>query len=200
MIALDPASTEFYHDGKYELKGERRTLTTRRDGRSTGPTGRSGIPIKSIEDGLSEDDWDGWKALTERIGDKVQLVGDDLFVTNTERLRRGIREHAANSILVKLNQIGTLTETFDTIEMAHRAGFTVGHVASLRRDRRHVHRRSGGGHELRANQDRRAVPDRSHRQVQPTTAHRRGAGQCRGLPRRPDLQPLQVADVSTPRG
>jgi enolase len=81
-------------------------------------------PIKSIEDGLAEDDWDGWKALTEQVGSKVQLVGDDLFVTNTERLSRGIREHAANSILVKLNQIGTLTETFDTIEMAHRAGFT----------------------------------------------------------------------------
>ena len=123
VIALDPASTELYHGGKYKLKGEKRTLTSdEMVAYWTDWTKR--YPIQSIEDGLSEDDWDGWKALTERVGAKVQLVGDDLFVTNTERLSRGIREHAANSILVKLNQIGTLTETFDTIEMAHRAGFT----------------------------------------------------------------------------
>ena len=84
----------------------------------------SRFPIISIEDGLAEDDWAGWKSLTARIGDKVQLVGDDLYVTNTERLSRGIREHAGNSILVKLNQIGTLTETFEAVDMAHRAGFT----------------------------------------------------------------------------
>jgi enolase len=80
-------------------------------------------PIVSIEDGLAEDDWDAWKALTARAGDRIQLVGDDLFVTNTERLARGIKEKAGNAILVKLNQIGTLSETFDAIEMAHRAGF-----------------------------------------------------------------------------
>lgn len=123
VIALDPAATELFQDDTYELKGEGRTLT--------GPEmveywseWVAKYPIKSIEDGLAEDDWAGWASLTERIGSHVQLVGDDLFVTNTERLNRGFREHAANSILVKLNQIGTLTETFETIEMAHRAGFT----------------------------------------------------------------------------
>jgi enolase len=123
VIALDPASTELFHGGKYELKGEGRTLTSGEMVDYWTEWTRT-YPIRSIEDGLAEDDWDGWKALTEQVGSAVQLVGDDLFVTNTERLSRGIREHAGNSILVKLNQIGTLTETFDTIEMAHRAGFT----------------------------------------------------------------------------
>jgi enolase len=122
-IALDPASTEFHSDGKYELKGEGRTLTSEEMVAYWSEWAQK-YPIKSIEDGLSEDDWRGWHAITTEIGDSVQLVGDDLFVTNTERLSRGIREKAGNSILVKLNQIGTLTETFETIEMAHRAGFT----------------------------------------------------------------------------
>ena len=123
VIALDPAATELYSDGKYELKGEGRTLTS--DEMVDYWTGwTETYPIVSLEDGLAEDDWDAWKSLTKRVGSKVQLVGDDLFVTNTERLGKGIREKAGNSILVKLNQIGTLTETFDTIEMAHRAGFT----------------------------------------------------------------------------
>lgn len=123
LLAMDPASTEFYEDGTYHLQGEGRTL-------SPGEMidwyadARASFPIISIEDGLAEDDWDGWKQLTERLGDQVQLVGDDLFVTNTDRLERGIREGAGNSILVKLNQIGTLTETFEAVEMAHRAGFT----------------------------------------------------------------------------
>jgi enolase len=123
VIALDPASTELFHGGRYELKGEGRTLTSSEMVDYWTEWARK-YPIKSIEDGLAEDDWDGWKSLTEQVGSEVQLVGDDLFVTNTERLSRGIREHAGNSILVKLNQIGTLTETLDTIEMAHRAGFT----------------------------------------------------------------------------
>ena len=122
-LALDPASTEFYKNGKYELSGE---------GTSLDAEGMIGwyvdavekYPIVSIEDGLAEDDWDGWKDLTSQLGDRVQLVGDDLFVTNTERLDRGIREAAGNSILIKLNQIGTLTETLDAVDMAHRAGFT----------------------------------------------------------------------------
>ncbi|HEX5166306.1 MAG TPA: phosphopyruvate hydratase [Thermomicrobiales bacterium] len=123
LLAMDPASTEFFEDGNYVLKGEGRTL-------SAGEMidwyadATSRFPIISIEDGLAEDDWNGWKALTARIGDKVQLVGDDLFVTNTERLARGIRESAGNSILVKLNQIGTLTETFEAVNLAHRSGFT----------------------------------------------------------------------------
>jgi enolase len=123
LLAMDPASTEFFEKGKYELRGEGRSLSV--DGMIDWyAENAQRYPIISIEDGLSEDDWDGWKKITERLGDKVQLVGDDLFVTNTKRLERGIREGAGNSILVKLNQIGTLTETFDAIELAHRNGFT----------------------------------------------------------------------------
>ncbi len=122
VIALDPASTEFYEDGRYKLKGEGRELSTE-EMVDFWADWVDRYPIKSIEDGLAEDDWDGWMALTEKIGDRCQLVGDDLFVTNTERLRRGIDEGAGNAILVKLNQIGTLTETMESIEMAHRAGF-----------------------------------------------------------------------------
>ncbi len=121
-IALDPASTEFFEDGKYVLAGEGTTLS---DAEMVaflkGWTEQ--YPIVSIEDGLAEDDWATWTQLTAAIGDKVQLVGDDLFVTNTERLQRGIDERAANGILVKLNQIGTLTETLEAIDLAHRAGF-----------------------------------------------------------------------------
>ncbi|MEX2315241.1 MAG: phosphopyruvate hydratase, partial [Thermomicrobiales bacterium] len=123
LLAMDPASTEFFEDGKYVLKGEGRTLSAA-EMIDWYADATSRFPIISIEDGLAEDDWDGWKAITARLGDKVQLVGDDLYVTNTERLARGIRENAGNSILVKLNQIGTLTETFEAIDMAHRAGFT----------------------------------------------------------------------------
>ncbi|HYI13968.1 MAG TPA: phosphopyruvate hydratase [Thermomicrobiales bacterium] len=123
LLAMDPASTEFFEDGKYVLKGEGRTLSVD-EMIDWYADATSRFPIISIEDGLAEDDWDGWKSLTARIGDKVQLVGDDLYVTNTERLSRGIRESAGNSILVKLNQIGTLTETFEAVDMAHRSGFT----------------------------------------------------------------------------
>jgi enolase len=122
VIALDPAATEFFEKGSYDLKGEGRTLKAA-DFADYLAEWTAKYPISSIEDGLAEDDWDTWKALTAKIGDRVQLVGDDLFVTNTERLARGIKEKAGNAILVKLNQIGTLTETLDAIEMAHRAGF-----------------------------------------------------------------------------
>ncbi len=123
MLALDCASTEFYKNGKYEFAGEGKSLD------SAGMTRYledlvSRFPIISIEDGMAEDDWDGWKALTEAIGRDVQLVGDDLFVTNTARLSRGIKAGTANSILVKVNQIGTLTETLDAVSMAQRAGYT----------------------------------------------------------------------------
>lgn len=122
-LALDVAATELYKDGHYVLAGEGVTKTT--DEMIAYYEGLlSKYPIISIEDGLSEDDWDGWKKLTDRLGSKVQLVGDDLFVTNTKRLKRGIEEGSGNSILVKVNQIGTLTETFDAIEMAKRAGYT----------------------------------------------------------------------------
>nr|WP_217155895.1 phosphopyruvate hydratase [Sphaerobacter thermophilus] len=123
LLALDPASTELYEDGRYVLRGEGRTLTTA-EMVDFWAEWVDRYPIISIEDGLAEDDWDGWAELTRRLGDRVQLVGDDLFVTNTQRLARGIELGVGNSILVKLNQIGTLSETFDAIAMAHRAGFT----------------------------------------------------------------------------
>lgn len=122
-LALDVAATEFHQDGRYILSGEKQELD---------PAGMvdyladlaGRYPIVSIEDGMSEDDWDGWKKLTQKIGDSTQLVGDDLFVTNVQRLQRGIDEGIGNSILIKVNQIGTLTETFQTIELARRHGYT----------------------------------------------------------------------------
>jgi enolase len=122
-LGLDPASTEFYQDGKYVLAKEGRTLTSR-EMVDLYAQWASEYPIISIEDGLAEDDWDGWSLLRERLGSRIQLVGDDLFVTNTERLKRGISERSANSILIKLNQIGTLTETMAAVEMAKRASFS----------------------------------------------------------------------------
>ncbi len=123
MLALDAASTEFFKDGKYHLEGEGKTLD---------PAGMaaywkdlvSGYPIVSIEDGMAEDDWAGWKLLTDGIGAKVQLVGDDLFVTNPKRLADGIKQGVGNSILVKVNQIGTLSETLEAVELAHKNGYT----------------------------------------------------------------------------
>ena len=122
-IALDPASTELYHDGHYVLEKEGRTLTSH-EMVDFWADWCARYPIVSIEDGLAEDDWDGWKALRAKVGDKVQLVGDDLLVTNVTRLSRGIEERAANSILIKLNQIGSLSETVAAIQMANRAGWT----------------------------------------------------------------------------
>ncbi|CAG0945836.1 enolase [Anaerolineae bacterium] len=123
FIALDPAASELYEGGKYNLKKENRALS----GAEMVAFWESWVkqyPIISIEDGLAEDDWDTWVALTKQLGNKIQLVGDDLFVTNVERLKKGIALHAANSILIKLNQIGSLSETFAAIELAHRAGWT----------------------------------------------------------------------------
>ena len=123
FIALDPAATELYKDGRYVFAGEGVTRTSEEMVDFwAGLVDR--YPIISIEDGLAEDDWEGWQKLTERMGHKVQLVGDDLFVTNTERLSRGIAMGAANAILIKVNQIGTLTETLEAIEMAKRTGYT----------------------------------------------------------------------------
>ena len=121
-IALDPAATEVFDDGVYRLPGEGRELDT---GGLVGLWAELAerFPIVSIEDGLAEEEWDGWRLLTERLGDRIQLVGDDLFVTNVERLRRGIDSGVANAILVKVNQIGTLTETLDAIELARSAGY-----------------------------------------------------------------------------
>jgi len=122
-IALDPAASEFFEDGKYNLASEGRILTPEQMADYYVELVNK-YPIISIEDGMAEEDWDGWKYLTDKIGDRVQLVGDDLFVTNTDRLKMGIEKKTANSILIKLNQIGTLTETLNAIEMAERAGYT----------------------------------------------------------------------------
>ena len=122
-LALDCAATEYYKDGNYVMAGESKTLSSAENAAYLAALAND-YPIISIEDGMAEDDWDGWKALTDLIGDKVQLVGDDLFVTNPERLAEGIKRGSANSMLVKVNQIGTLTETLQAVEMAHRAGFT----------------------------------------------------------------------------
>jgi enolase len=122
-IALDPAASEFYQDGKYTLKGEGRSLDAAAlVALYSEWTDR--YPIVSIEDGMAEDDWDGWRVLTDTLGSKVQLVGDDLFVTNVTRLKQGIDKGVANSLLVKVNQIGTLTETLDAIDLARQAGYS----------------------------------------------------------------------------
>ena len=178
-IALDPATSEVYRDGALPLRGPR----ARR------PTGCPSFwadlvaryPIVSIEDGAAEDDWDAWKRLTRELGDRVQLVGDDLFVTNPERLRRGIDEGVANSILVKVNQIGTLTETLEAIALAHDAGLHGGHLAPLGRDRGHDDRRPRRRHERRPDQDGRPRALRPRREVQPAPADRGGARRPRGL-------------------
>ena len=124
MIALDAAATEFYHEGMYNLKAEASSKKSGTDLIEFYSDFVAKYPILSIEDGLAEDDWDSWKTLTDRLGNRVQLVGDDLFVTNTERLSRGIETGVANSILIKVNQIGTLTETLNAIEMAYKASYT----------------------------------------------------------------------------
>ena len=122
-LALDAASTEYFHDGAYVLAGEGRTLSPAEHAELlAGLCDR--YPIVSIEDGMDEEDWDGWAALTDQLGDRIQLVGDDLFVTNTERLARGIDAGTANSILIKVNQIGTLTETLEAVELAQRSAYT----------------------------------------------------------------------------
>jgi enolase len=123
-IALDPAASEFYHGGVYILQAEKQQKRTASEMVAFYEDLVSRYPILSIEDGLAEDDWEGWRELTARLGGRVQIVGDDLFVTNRERLARGIAEGVANSILIKLNQIGTLTETLSAIEMAKKAGYT----------------------------------------------------------------------------
>jgi enolase len=122
-LGIDCAATEYFKDGKYVMAGEGKTLTSAENAKFIeGLVSR--FPIISVEDGMAEDDWEGWKLLTDSLGKRIQLVGDDIFVTNTERLKSGIDMGIANSILVKVNQIGSLSETFDAVEMAHRAGYT----------------------------------------------------------------------------
>lgn len=123
FLALDIAATELYQEGRYVLVGENRRLTSEELVAYYADLINS-FPIVSLEDGLAEEDWQGWQILTKELGEKIQLVGDDLFVTNPQRLSRGLKENVANSILIKLNQIGSLTETLDVIELAHKAGYT----------------------------------------------------------------------------
>jgi enolase len=122
LLAIDCAASEFYRDGVYALESENKKLNSSQWGDYLADLAKR-YPIVSIEDGMAEDDWEGWKALTAKLGSRLQLVGDDLFVTNTSTLREGIRQGAANAILIKVNQIGTLTETFAAIELAKRAGY-----------------------------------------------------------------------------
>ena len=161
FIALDPATSEVFEDGSYVLEHEGRSLSPE-EMAAYWEDACSRYPIVSIEDGMDEEDWDGWKLLTERLGERVQLVGDDLFVTNPERLRRGIELGVGNSILVKVNQIGTLTETLEAIRTAREAGYTA--VISHRsgRDRGHDDRRPGGRPPAPA-RSRPARPSRSDR-------------------------------------
>ena len=154
-LALDVAATEFYTEGVYRFEGAQRS--SRRDDRLLRGL-VDAYPLVSIEDPLAEDDWEGWTALTAALGDRVQLVGDDLFVTNPERLQRGIDAGAANALLVKVNQIGTLTETLDAVDLAHRSGYRMHDEPPLRRDRGHHDRRPRG---------RRRTPARSRRARRP---------------------------------
>jgi enolase len=121
-IALDPASSEFYENGRYKLARDGRELSTD-DLAALYAEWHLKFPLVSVEDGLAEDDWAGWRSLTQRLGDRLQLVGDDLFVTNVDRIRRGVSEGVANAVLIKLNQIGTLSETIEAVELAHRSGY-----------------------------------------------------------------------------
>jgi enolase len=123
LLALDCAASEYFKDGAYQMEGEGQTFSSAENADFLGQL-TADYPIASIEDGMAEDDWTGWKALTEQLGGRVQLVGDDLFVTNVERLQKGIDEGIANSILIKVNQIGTLTETIDAVRLAQRSGYT----------------------------------------------------------------------------
>ena len=183
-IAMDPATSEVYRDGRYHLAGEGKVL---------GPDELveywtrlvDTYPIVSIEDGMAEDDWDGWQALTEAIGGRVQLVGDDLFVTNARRLRQGIERGVANSVLIKVNQIGTPHRDARHGRAGHPQRLHVGDEPPQRRDRGHDDRRPRRGHQLRADQDRRPGAQRPRRQVQPAAAAggrpRRGGGVPRPL-------------------
>jgi enolase len=123
LLAMDPAASEFFKNGRYELKGEGKSLTPLEMAEYYVALAGD-YPIASIEDGMAEDDWEGWKAITDKLGDRVQLVGDDLFVTNVKRLRKGIEDGIANSILIKVNQIGTLTETIEAVRLAQTSAYT----------------------------------------------------------------------------
>jgi enolase len=198
-IGLDCAASEFYKDGQYVLEGEGGLKLSAAAWTDILASWVDKYPIISIEDGMHEGDWDGWKHLNNVLGKKVQLVGDDLFVTNTKILKEGIEKGVANSILIKINQIGTLTETFAAVEMAKRAGWTavINHRSGETEDR--------GGHQRRPDQDRLDEPQRPHRQVQPAAAHRGRPRRRRELPGprgflQPEVIPPEAPSVLPPGG
>ncbi len=185
VFAMDPATTELWEEAKKKgktgycfFKSQPDRVATSEEMIDLWKGLCAKWPIRSLEDGLAEDDWDGWVKLTKALGDKVQLVGDDLFVTNTTRLQQGIDKGAANSILVKVNQIGTLTETLEAIELAR---LHDDHQPPQRRDGGRDDRRPGGGDQRRPDQDRLGQPHRPRGQVQPAAAHRGGLGRRRPL-------------------
>ena len=190
-LGLDCAASEYYEDGVYNLASEGVKLT-RSQMVDTLATWCDKYPIISIEDGMSEHDWEGWKLLTDRLGKKVQLVGDDIFVTNTKILKQGIAKGVANSILIKINQIGTLSETFAAITMANRAGYTavISHRSGETEDSMIAD--IAVAHQRRTDQDRFAVALRPDREVQPAAAHRGGPRRSRELSRARRLLPAEV--------
>ena len=190
-LGIDAASSEFYKDGKYVIAGEGLELTSEQMVDWLEDFTRR-YPLISIEDGMAEDDREGWKLLTDRLGDHIQLVGDDLFVTNPDILAEGIEDGLANAVLIKVNQIGTLTETLDNRYTYKERRLRHHRVPSFRRNRRHLHRRPRRGHQLRPDQDRLRQPFRPHRQVQPAPPHRRGTRR-RQLLLRPPSSPTTTA-------
>ena len=195
MLAIDAAVSDWYNpeDGTYTLPKAKKTMT-RQQMVNMWKKFADNYPIISMEDCMGEDDWEGWAMLTKALGDHVQLVGDDLFVTNVDRVKMGLEKHVANAVLIKVNQIGTLTETLDTMQLANRAGYTTIVSPPLRRDRGHHHRRPRRGPERRPDQDRRPQPHRPRLQVQPAAPHRGGAVRRRQVRRQGRL--LQPEEVS----
>ena len=196
-IGLDCASSEFFKEGLYHIESEGLKLSAAQFTDYLGAWVEK-YPIISIEDGMAEGDWDGWEILTDRLGDSLQLVGDDLFVTNTRILAEGIRRGVANSILIKINQIGTLSETFAAIEMAKRANYTavVSHRSGETEDT--IIADIAVADQRHADQDRFAVALRPDGEIQPAAAHRGRPGRHRQLPRTPGFLPAAVTVATEP--
>ncbi len=171
LLAMDPAASEFFKNGRYEITGEGKSLTPA-EMADYYVALASDYPIASIEDGMAEDDWDGWKLITDKLGDRIQLVGDDLFVTNVKRLQKGIDDGIANSILIKVNQVGSLTETIEAVRLAQTNGYTsvMSHRSGETED--FDDRRPRGGAVMRADQDGKPRPIRPDGQVQPVAEDR----------------------------
>ena len=183
-VCLDPAASEFFQDGKYVFKKSDKSARSPEQMVEYWANWVKQYPaIVSIEDGMSEEDWDGWKLMTDALGKKIQLVGDDIYVTNPAIFQRGIDQGIANSILIKVNQIGTLSETLEAMDHGVARQLYQCRIPPFRRDRRSVHRRSGGGDGRGPDQDRLGQPHRPHRQIQPVAAHRRAARRRGAIPR-----------------